>query len=76
LISDNDLSPLKELNEFYHKLLNSRSGSFGSKLALKFTAAEKDVLKKYSFKNGFEQKIYHKFDFADMKQIKACWKYE
>lgn len=72
----NDFSPLKELNDFYQKLLNSRSGSFGSKLAAKLTAADKERLKKYSFKHGFEQKVYHKFNFADMKQIKSCWKYE
>lgn len=72
----NDLSPLKELNDFYQKLLNSRSGSLGRKLAAKLTKDDKDRLKKYSFKHGFEKKVYHNFNFADMKQIKECWKYE
>lgn len=72
----NDLSSLRELNYFYQKLLNSRSGSLGSKLAPKLTIPDKDRLKKYSFIHGYEQKIYHKFIFADMKRIKECWKYE
>src|SRR5690606_21579715 len=50
----NDLSPLRELNEFYHKVLNSKSGSFGSKLSAKLTVGDKTRLKKYSFKHGFE----------------------
>lgn len=72
----NDMSPLRELNDFYHKLLNSKNASFGKKLATKLTVADKERLKKYSFKHGFEQKVYHKFKFSDLKQIKDCWKYE
>ncbi|TCC91919.1 RNA-directed DNA polymerase [Pedobacter frigiditerrae] len=72
----NDLSPLKELNGFYHQLLNSKAGSFGTKLTAKLPVADKIRLMKYSFKQGFKQKIYHRFTFADMKKIKECWKYE
>jgi hypothetical protein len=72
----NHLNQLGELNTFFHKLLNAGSGSFGRKLSAKLTAADKDKLKKYSFKQGFEQKIYHKFSFADMQEIKEVWQYE
>jgi hypothetical protein len=72
----NTLSSLEELNVFFHKLLNSKKGSLGMKLAAKLTIADKDRLKVYSFKNGFENKIYHKFRYAEMKEIKMSWLHE
>jgi len=69
----NTLKELIELNTFYHKLLNSKRGSLGSKLDSKLTAGYRDRLKMYSFKEGFKQKIYHKFKYAEMIEIKRSW---
>lgn len=72
----NDLDALKDINVFYHKLLNAKASALGRRLDAKLTTSDRDRLKKYSFMNGFENKVYHKFDFADIKKIKEGWRYE
>lgn len=70
----NKYDVLNELNLFYQKALFSKNKSFGIKLTGLLSNAQKDKLRKYSFRHGFLKRVYHPFSYENMKQIKACWK--
>lgn len=67
---------LNDLNVFYQKILFSRHGSLGAKLNMSLSVADRDRLKKYSFRNGFSNKIHHRFTYSEMKMIKEGWRNE
>ncbi len=69
----NNLEILKNLNVFHKKIIYSKSGSIGKKLKTKLTSNQRDLLKKYCFISGFENKTYNSFTFVEMGQIIKCW---
>ena len=64
---------LDELDLFYHKFLNCKTGKIGSVLNSNLTNMQKTILNKYSFKFGFESRVRHTFSYDNMKKIKRCW---
>ena len=62
-----------ELDLFYHKFLNCRTGKVGSILNSNLAEWQKKILNKYSFKFGFESRTRHTFSYDNMKKIKRCW---
>lgn len=67
----NDYSVLSKLNQFLRKSIYSKSNNFGVKINLSDDNRKK--LLKYCFKAGFDKKVYHKFEFNEMKRIIECW---
>jgi hypothetical protein len=70
----NNMAVLDELNTYYLKTLYCRNGNFGNKLNSKLTPTNKNQLKKYCFRAGFENKIYYAFNSTQMAEITKCWK--
>lgn len=69
----NNLDVLNELNSFHRKILYSKRNNFGNKLSSKLTLANRELLKKYCFINGFQKKTYKSFSYVEMGQIIKCW---
>lgn len=69
----NQFGTLEELNLFLRKIIYSRHTGFGTKLYPLLTNGQRNILKRYCFKSGFENKTYKGFSFADMAQIIDCW---
>ncbi len=69
----NNLNILNELNVFHRKLMYSKKGNLGKKLALKLSIANRDILKKHCFIAGYTNKTYNSFSFVEMGQIIKCW---
>ena len=68
-----DQMPLNELNIFYHKILNSHKGSFGSKITSELNFSKKQKLTKYSFRHGFNKKVSYNFQDKALVKIQKCW---
>lgn len=64
---------LIDLDHFYRALIYSRKQSLGGKISSKLTEGKKNVLKKYSFLSGYENKVYHSFKPEEMNKIVSCW---
>jgi hypothetical protein len=75
LIDPDSVSDLKALTIFLAKAIYSRKGSFGARINLKLSSAQKQELTKYCFKTGFTEKIICKFSPNRLKEIKQCWAY-
>lgn len=73
LISENGKRKIRELDCFYQKILNCKSGKLGVFLSRNLLHGQKKRLKSYSFLFGFENKVRHSFSFQEMKEIKRCW---
>lgn len=69
----NDKEVLSELNNYYRKILFSKSNSLGTKINGNLTKAQKDRLKKYCFSTGFSLKVYNSFDYDTISKIICCW---
>jgi hypothetical protein len=70
----NTLIDLYKLNVFYQKSLKAKAKSFGSRLSRVLTPTIKAKLEKYSFKHGFDDKSFYKFNPTIMKKINNCWR--
>ena len=62
---------LKELDIFYHQILNSKCFF---KINSILTSNQIKELKKYSFFIGFNRHIIRKFKLEDLNEITKCWK--
>jgi hypothetical protein len=69
----NDFNVLGDLNIFYHKLIHSRTNSFGARISAALSRNNKQVLSKYSFIHGYKNKVYYNFKPEVINQIKRCW---
>lgn len=69
----NNLEVLKELNVFHKKIIYSKKGSLGTKLNVKLSSHQRDILKKHCFIAGFRNKTYNSFTFVEMGQIIKSW---
>ncbi|WP_414617606.1 antiviral reverse transcriptase Drt3a [Dyadobacter sp. 32] len=63
-----------ELNNFLQRTLHSKRHSFGIKLNAKLNSEQRTIIGKYSFKNGFKNKVYHRFTYSELQTITRCWK--
>jgi hypothetical protein len=69
-----DITQLEELTGYYRKILYCKKGKLG--IALNFLSAiQRNKLKKYCFKAGFENKICNTFSNSQMVKIVKCWNY-
>ncbi len=64
---------LEELNIFFRRLMFSKTRSIGTKLNAKLSSVQRDILKKYCFRAGFNEKVQHNFTYSEMAQIIKCW---
>lgn len=69
----NQLEIFSELDLFYRKVLYSKRIGIGKKLT-SLTNSQRLGLSKYSFKAGFEKRIYCKFKYDVLKEITKVWK--
>lgn len=69
-----NLDCLDELQRYYEKIVNLKSGKLGGKLRLKMTYAQREKLNHYSFKFGFERRVRYGFTKDQLKMITSCWK--
>ena len=69
----NNQEVLIELNLFHRKLLYSKQGNLGNKLIRQISINQKNVLKKYCFVSGFDNKTFNLFNFVAMGKIIKCW---
>ena len=67
----NELETFNKLNEFYYKVLFSKTKNFGDKIGL--SPRQKSILKKYNFISGFKNKKIIKLSYQEMKEITNCW---
>lgn len=68
----NDVSVLKALDIYYHRLLHCRTGKLGRAKAL--TKIQVKELEKYSFYFGYNNHVNHHFTTGQMVKIADCWK--
>jgi hypothetical protein len=68
-----DLSVFDRLNNYYHKILNSKTGNFGYKVLSYLNENQKKRLSNYSFKHGFLKKVNNSFTPEELMDIKRCW---
>ncbi|MDR2651643.1 MAG: hypothetical protein LBC68_04945 [Prevotellaceae bacterium] len=67
-----DIEQLKYLNNYYRKILFAKKGNLGLQISC-LSPEQKNKLKKYCFKSGFEKKIYYAFNYLQMEEIVSCW---
>ncbi|MGE4299097.1 MAG: antiviral reverse transcriptase Drt3a [Desulfovibrionaceae bacterium] len=65
---------LNSLDIFLRNIIFAKTNAFWKKLRL--SSSKKNVLKKYSFKVGYEKRISNNFTVEDIDTIKKCWQYE
>lgn len=65
---------LNELQLYYGKLVNLKSGKLGDKLRLRMTDGQREKLNHYSFKFGFVRRVRYGFNKDQLKKITSCWK--
>lgn len=73
LIDTNNLGQLKNLDIFLQKSISAKEGKFGTKVSRLLTQNQRNKLKKYSFKVGFEKKISHNFNEITLSKITKGW---
>lgn len=71
LITDSKI--LNELDLFYNKILNCKNGDLGSKLNHLLNSTQKNRLKKYSFKFGYDNHLSFSFPLDEIKKITLVW---
>jgi hypothetical protein len=67
-----DESKLKELTEYYRKLLYCKKGKLGIALS-RLTLIQRNKLKKYCFVAGFNKRIFKSFSYSKINEIVRCW---
>lgn len=70
------IEQLEKLSLFLRSIIFAKNGKFGQKIDHLLTMKQKKELAKYSFENGFKEKIIHNFNFTKIREITKCWKYE
>ncbi|MFC1588272.1 antiviral reverse transcriptase Drt3a [Planctomycetota bacterium] len=73
LSSDKDL---QDLDLFLRKRLFSNRGTIGTALRNHLSMITRRQLAKYSFKEGYSQKLVYSFGYSRMREITKCWKYD
>ncbi len=68
-----DSDELRELDRFLVKLIYSKNGSLGKRIASSLSYKEKKNLSRYSFEHGYRERITHRFSFSEIKVIRKCW---
>ncbi|MEQ8823943.1 MAG: antiviral reverse transcriptase Drt3a [Filomicrobium sp.] len=66
---------LAELDRFFLKMILCRSGPVGGRLALALTNRQRKELLKYSFYNGFANRVHFRFSADRLAELMECWKY-
>lgn len=69
----NDQKVLNDLNIFHRKLLYSKKDSLGINLNRKITNSQRNILNKYCFISGYNNKTFNLFNFVTMGKIIKCW---
>ncbi len=67
---------LKELDLFLKTMVLSSQGKVFSRLNPKLSSAQKRLLLKLSFVDGFQKKIFNNFPSKRLVTLMECWKYE
>lgn len=67
----NDLSCLKDLDTFLYKILKTKTFK---KINSVLVSSQIDLLKKYSFYEGYRRRITRKFTLSSMAEITRCWR--
>ena len=65
---------LCELQQYYSKIVNLKSGKLGGRLRIQMTNLQREKLNHYSFKFGFEKRVRYGFNKDQLKMITSCWK--
>ena len=68
------LDCLKELQQYYNKIANLKSGKLGSRLILRMTEIQRKKLNHYNFEFGFSRRVRYGFNKDQLKMITSCWK--
>lgn len=66
---------LAELDRFFSGMVLCRSGAIGGRLALALTNRQRKELLKYSFVNGFANRVHFRFSADRLAGLMECWKY-
>lgn len=66
---------LAELDRFFSGMVLCRSGAIGGRLALTLTNRQRKELLKYSFVNGFANRVHFRFSADRLAGLMECWKY-
>lgn len=66
---------LAELDRFFSGIVLCRSGAIGGRLALALTNQQRKELLKYSFVNGFTNRVHFRFSADRLVGLMECWKY-
>jgi len=67
-----DVDQLKQLTDYYRKILYCKKGKLGIALT-RLSLEERKKLKKYCFVEGFDKKTYNPFSYLQMAEIVKCW---
>lgn len=70
----NDYSCLTELQMYYEKVLNVKSGKFGSRISRYMTVVQRKILQKYNFVFGFQKRVRYGFNKDMLNKIRSCWR--
>lgn len=73
LIGPQQSTSLKELDNFYHKMVLSKNGKICQILQTILTKSQRSDLLRYSFERGFCYRLYFSFDINDITQLRRCW---
>lgn len=66
---------LPGLDRFLKKFMLAKNGPIGSQLNLLLSPSQRKALLRYSFKKGFERKIFFDFNGMRLSELKSCWRY-
>ena len=66
---------LYELDRFFSGMVLRRSGAVGGRLAFALTNRQRKELLKYSFVNGFANRVHFRFSADRLADLVECWKY-
>lgn len=69
-----NLDSLNELQLYYGKLVNLKSGKLGDKLRMRMSCVQREKLNHYSFEFGFSRRVRYGFNKDQLKMITSCWK--
>ncbi|CAI8732912.1 antiviral reverse transcriptase Drt3a [Pseudomonas sp. IT-P294] len=65
---------LKELDNSFKRILFSRSHPLFNKISHAISLQQRRELSKFSFFNGFHDKIYYSFSYQELNEIRKNWK--